>query len=72
VVLLISTRIAQRARIFQEFYAKHMGLPLQGFGLLSVLTSQLEMSFTQPVRIDYPCVDELWEVAVEMWVGFEM
>jgi len=39
VVLHISTRIAQRARLFQEFYAKYMGLPLQGFRLDSVLTS---------------------------------
>jgi len=30
------------------------------------------MGFTQPVRIDYPCVEELGEVAVEMWVGFEI
>jgi hypothetical protein len=66
VVLLISTRIAQRARLFQEFYAKYMGLPLQGFRLDSVLTSQPEMGFTQPVWIDYPCVEELGEVAVEM------
>jgi len=72
VVLLITTHMVQRARLFQEFYAKYMGVPLQGFRLHSVLTSQLEMGFTQPVRIDYPCVEEMGEVAVEMWVGFEM
>jgi hypothetical protein len=30
------------------------------------------MGLTQLVRIDYPCVEELGEIAVEMWVGFEM
>jgi len=72
VVLLSWTRIVQRARLFEKFCAKRMGLPLQSVSLHSVLTSQPEMGFTQPVRFDYPCVEELGEVAVEMWVGFEM